>query len=95
MTKTYNRTLTYDQAQALLKHLRRAGHNQLGESHKVYPSPGTWDIEMDKPGCIHGLWFLPEGVSDDDEGSEYVEREQQDECNCGYGAALAFLEAVT
>jgi len=44
-------------ANEVLKHLKRAGHDRLGEFHTVYPKPGAWDIEMDKPGCLCDLWL--------------------------------------
>ena len=76
-----------------LKHLKRAGHNRLGEAHKVYPEPGTWDIEYDVLPCTFGL--LPPGVSRRDYSTKEDVRlavAAIKECTCGYNDTVAALE---
>ena len=84
-------------AEQVLKHLRRAGHDRLGESHVVYPSPGTWSIETDVPGCDYGL--LQNGVrgrrSFSARENERIEQGKVKECTCGYLAAIAMLEEAS
>ncbi len=80
-------------AKGVLKHLERADHDEMGEFHTVHPSPGTWDIEIDKPGCEYGHWYRPDGKLDGDSGTEKEDtRVMVTECTCGYNDAVAMLK---
>ncbi len=81
----------------VLKHLLRAGHDRMGNSHVEYPEPGTWDLVIDKPGCDWGLWLLPDGVTDADEEEAWEDgkgklRVQCNECTCGYSDVLNLFQ---
>ena len=83
-------------AEQVLAHLKRAGHDRLGQAHKVYPEPGTWSIEYDILPCDFGL--LPPNVrrrSFSAKEDERIDAASIKECTCGYNAALAFLTETT
>lgn len=81
-------------AEELLKHLKRAGHNELGEAHIANEDdvgkPNVYgDLVIDKPGCDYGLWLVddPDLVDEED-----APRTQCAECTCGYSKLLNLFE---
>lgn len=87
--------LSRDDAAKVVKHLKRAGHNRLGEAHKVYPAIGEWGIEYDVLPCNFGL--LPPGVSRRSYSAKEdvrLEAASIKECICGYNDVIILFESV-
>jgi len=84
-------TFSSAEAEQLLKHLKRAGHDTLGKSHFAREGEETTfgDLVEDVPCCYWGMWLIedPEMVDEED-----APRAQCTECVCDYSDLLNLFE---